>query len=682
MGDGFDDYRLWVKTFDTLSEQDIEAIGRRIARFTHKPLFSLLLAAEGLAPERLYRWVLGLGDQLYSYWELCITLDSRQFAEGVLSQNLAGHANIKIGLAGNGSKAGSLNNALTLASGSYVVVVGAAGTLAPHALYMMAEAINGYPDAALLYSDEDKLDSEGNRFQPQFKPEWNPDLLRSYDYFGNLTIYRKDRIRAVGGFGQQYDTHCEWDLRLRLTEKIEEHEIVHIPHVLYHSPAAQPVANGDHDRFVREGIAVLADALVRTSEEGEVLSEADGRYYRCRYKLPKRPPLVTIIIPSPNPGLLRSCLESIRAKTKYPQFELIVVDTSGGSSEMLAYTRSLRGVEGIEIFSNEGAFNWSAVNNTAAKRAQGDVLCFLNDDTVVIEPQWLEEMVSQAMRPRIGAVGAKLLYPDGSTQHGGFLLGIRLYGGHAHRHTPGTSPGYMDRASVVQNFSAVTGACMAIRKELFCQIGGFDERRFPLNYNDIELCLRLREAGYRIVWTPYALLYHYESTTKGADISPAARKLYADQFERVRIGRETEFAADPAFNPNLSLLSEGFSLAWPPRSAKPWIDHNDRLLKYVTLETVADHVSSFASKRWSMTKLARLLSPNDEDFIRSLCDEFRSRQSYPLGFAGHIARLKNATRKFVLSFIKFNQKAQDPGADRQIAKTNSGPADVPSRPEK
>ncbi|RZI66852.1 MAG: glycosyltransferase family 2 protein, partial [Variovorax sp.] len=300
---------------------------------------------------------------------------------------------------------------------------------------------------------------------------------------------------------------------------------------------------------------------------------------RIHYDLPAVPPSVTLIIPTRNAlGLLRQCVESIVALTRYPDYEILLVDNGSDDQEALAWLAAAGEQPGIRVLRDDGPFNYSALNNRAVGLARGELVALVNNDIEVISPDWLGEMVSLALQPGVGPVGAKLLYPDETVQHGGVLLGVggeEGVAGHANKSLPAWQGGYMDRGLAVQSFSAVTAACLVVRKALYEQVGGLDEVNLKIAYNDIDFCLRLREAGYRAVWTPWAELFHHESATRGSDVTPAQRARFDQEHAYMRQRWSDLIANDPAYNPNLTIHAENFGLAWPPRV--PWIQGAARL---------------------------------------------------------------------------------------------------------
>ena len=319
---------------------------------------------------------------------------------------------------------------------------------------------------------------------------------------------------------------------------------------------------------------MLADHLERTGQKAEILPVPPG-HWRVRYALPPDPPLVSLIIPTRNcAALLRTCIGSLLGKTTYPNFEIIIVDNGSDAADALAYFEELRG-RGVKILRDDGPFNFSALNNRAARQASGQVLGFLNNDIEVIASDWLGEMVSHAIRPGVAAVGSMLYYPNDFVQHAGVVLGIagpRIQcgvAGHAMKGAPRGATGSLNHLRLVKNYSAVTGACMVVRREIFEQLGGFNETSFAVAYNDVDFCLRARAAGFRNVWTPFAELYHHESASRGYENTPEKAARYEREFAHMRAKWAAVLDDDPAYNPNLTLVYEDFVVAWPPRPVAP-----------------------------------------------------------------------------------------------------------------
>jgi glycosyltransferase involved in cell wall biosynthesis len=519
----------------------------------------------------LSRAVASVRSQTYGNWELCIADDAscdattreliRQLASEEKRINFVFREK-------NGHISAASNTALDIASGGWILLLDHDDELAPEALYLLSEAIKRNPDCQLVYSDEDKIDDFGDRSAPYFKSDWNPELFYSHNMFSHLGAYRAELVRRVGGFRMGYEGSQDYDLALRCIERIKPSQIHHIPHVLYHwrihadstahSSNAKPYAivageRALNDHFARLGIQAKAESV--------------GYGYRVRYALPAQLPLVSLVIPTRNGGkLLRQCVDSMLAKTTYSAYEIIIVDNGSDERATLRYLESLSADQRIRVLRDPQPFNYSALNNAAVKLARGDVIGLVNDDVEVINPDWLSEMVSHALRPEVGAVGARLWYSDDTLQHAGVVLGIHGIAGHVHRYLPKGNVGYCGRAALIQAFSAVTGACLVVRKAVYDEVGGLDEA-LAVACNDVDFCLRVREAGYRNIWTPYAELYHHESASRGFDDTPEKQARSAKEVAFMRERWGDALLNDPYYSPNLTLDFEDFSLAWPPRLA-------------------------------------------------------------------------------------------------------------------
>lgn len=427
--------------------------------------------------------------------------------------------------------------------------------LPPHALFCLASDICAYPDARLRYADADAIDlGTRERSRPEFKPDWNTDLFLARNLLSPMGAVDAALFEEAGGITDKLDAVHAFDLALRCVERIAPAQICHIPRILSHSAAP----------YVPPDVAPLAAFLARTGIAA--VAEPTPHGLRTRYALPEPAPLVSIVVPTRNAvSLVRQCIESIVLETAYPNYEILLVDNGSDDAEALAYFAELASQPGFTVIRDERPFNYSALNNAAVARARGDLVALLNNDIEVISPHWLHEMASLAVQPGVGAVGARLLYPDLTIQHGGIVLGVGGIAGHAHKHLPSTVPGHGGRAQLAQAFSAVTAACMVVRKALYEQLGGLDEQNLGVAYNDVDFCLRLQEAGYRNVWTPYAELLHHESATRGLE-SAASQERLARESAWMRSRWPALIAADPAYNPNLTLDTEDFDLAWPPRN--------------------------------------------------------------------------------------------------------------------
>jgi len=565
------DYDVWVHRYDTLTNQDRVRIRARISRLGKTPLISVVMPVYNPPLNMLEDAIRSVQGQLYPNWELCIADDASTDAgvRKLLQRYADSDSRIKVVFREkNGHISAASNSAVELATGEYLALLDNDDLLREHALFWVADAIASHPDAELIYSDEDKIDRSGRRYDPYFKPDWNPDLFLSHNMFSHLGVYRTDLVRRLGGFRQGYEGSQDYDLALRCAEQLDPRQIVHVPRVLYHwrsHPGSTAQAGSEKGYALLAGERALNDHFGRTrvSAKAELL---DFGMYRVRYAIPTPAPLVSMIIPTRNGlSLIRQCIESISARTSYGNYEILVVDNNSDDPEALAYFASLAEDGRIRVLRDERPFNYSALNNAAAQRARGEYLCLLNNDIEVISPEWLDEMMGLAIQPGVGAVGARLWYPDDTLQHGGCITGVRGVAGHAHKHLPRGHFGYLARAQLIQTLSAVTAACLVIKKCTFQQVGGLDETNLKVAFNDVDFCLRVREAGYRNIWTPYAELYHHESATRGYEDTPEKQLRFRAEVLYMQQRWGEILKNDPAYNPNLTLDRDDFSYAWPPR---------------------------------------------------------------------------------------------------------------------
>ena len=463
----------------------------------------------------------------------------------------------------NGGISAASNSALALASGEFVAQLDHDDLLAPQALHRVVELLNKHRDADVIYSDEDKVDLGRRRSQPYFKPDWSPDTFLTKMYTCHFGVYRRALVEAIGGFRSEFDGAEDYDLVLRLVERTDK--IHHIPDILY-SWRMHPLSTATGARDVKTyayeaAVRAIADALRRRGEPGEVLRVPGWLgFYRVRYDLAK-PGRVSIILPTRDSArLLDRCLLSLFERTTYPDFEVIVVDNGeDAASRLVMQTWSRREPNRFRSIRNSAPFNHSALVNAGARESSGDYLVFLNDDTEVIAPDWLQEMGRQAQRPSIGAVGAQLQYRGGEIQHAGIVVGIIGGAGHAERQTPNDRPGYFGRVITAHNTLAVTGACLMCRRDLFEAVGGFDET-FDSAYNDVDFCLRLHQLGLRNVYVPEAKLYHLESRSFRL-LPEAEREARVQRGAELLRERWLGFLShDPCYNPHLTRRAENFAI--------------------------------------------------------------------------------------------------------------------------
>jgi glycosyltransferase involved in cell wall biosynthesis/2-polyprenyl-3-methyl-5-hydroxy-6-metoxy-1,4-benzoquinol methylase len=563
-------YDTWIEIFDTLDDQARAEIKSQVSTLTQRPKMSVMMPVFNPPVEMLRAAIESVRDQLYEDWELCIADDcsTDEAVQQLLGEYAASDDRVKvIRRQENGHISAASNSALSLVSGEWVALLDHDDILAPHALALFALAIAENPDAGVVYSDEDKLDESGKRRDPYFKPSFDPLLLLGQNFVSHFSAFRKDLVDRVGGYRVGYEGSQDWDLTLRVTELLASSQVIHVPHVLYHwrvhaSSTASVVSAKPY--AVDAGQRAVVDHLERTRRPATTTRIGQWGFNRVTWALPDPPPKVSVIIPTRDGERLTRCIDSVLAFTIYPDFEVLVVDNGSRKRSTMEY---LRGNEHrITVIRDDRPFNHSALNNLAVAESSGEVVCLLNDDTEVIGNGWLTEMVGQLSQPGIGAVGAKLYYGDGRVQHAGVILGVHGVAAHAHRNFDRLSTGYFGHLQLAHRMSAVTAACMAVRREAWQQVGGFDEVSLPNVLNDVDLCLRLRQAGWDIVWTPYAELFHHESTSRGID-NEGPR---AAAFDKAVAVMETKWGIeglrnDPRYSPNLSLDAEDFSLAWPPR---------------------------------------------------------------------------------------------------------------------
>ena len=474
----------------------------------------------------------------------------------------------------NGHISAASNSALDLASGEFVVLLDHDDELTRHALYMIANELNFHPNADVIYSDEDKIDEAGETDQPYCKPDWSPDMFLAQNYLNHVTAHRRSLVEEVGRFRLGFEGSQDYDLALRIIEKTRPENIRHIPFILYHWRAVSgSVADTEEakDYALDAARRAIREHLERSKIDAEVVPGADTYSHRVVYALPKKKPLVSLIVPTRNRAdILKLCVDGIRENNDYENWEMILVDNGSDEAESLAYFETLAEDDRITVMRDDGPFNYSRLNNRAARKAKGEILGLLNNDIEPINRDWLTEMVRQVLQPGVGAVGAKLYYPNDTLQHGGVIVGLGGVAGHFDKRLPREKRGYFGRAAIVNNFSAVTAACLLTPKKVWDEVEGLDEHHLAVAFNDVDLCLKIRKAGYRIVWTPYAELYHHESVSRGLDTAPEKVERFAAEIRTMQERWNTRLEADPFYNPNLTLDYERPHLADPPRATRPW----------------------------------------------------------------------------------------------------------------
>lgn len=571
-GMGLVQYADWIREVEPGLVPDADTQRAVAATWAWQPRISVVMPTYNSNANQLQACLESVLAQTYPHWELCIADDASTapHVRPLLEAAAARDARIRVTFrAANGHISQASNTALDMATGDFVALLDHDDVLAEHALFAVADALQQRPSAALLYSDEDKLDETGQRCEPFFKPGWSPDLLRSQNYFSHLGVYRRALVTAAGGFRAGYEGSQDHDLVLRCTALVKDPgDIVHIPQVLYHWRMAEGStarSHGEKDYASDAGCRAVQDHL-DTHHPGAVASVTAPGIYRHRWPLPEQAPLVSLIIPTRDGlALLRTCIESILSRTTYTAYEILVVDNQSTCPQTLAYMAALdAGTEGdglVRVLRWDHPFNYSAINNFAAAQARGSVLGLINNDIEVISPDWLCELVSHAVRPDIGCVGAKLYYPDDTIQHAGVVTGLGGVANHAMRGTPREAPGYFGRLWTVYNPSAVTGAVLVLRREVFEAVGGLDAEGLAVAFNDVDLCLKVRATGLRNLWTPFAELYHHESVSRGADSTPEKRARFLGEVDVMLRRWGHVLPHDEAYSPHLTRLREDYSIA-------------------------------------------------------------------------------------------------------------------------
>jgi glycosyltransferase involved in cell wall biosynthesis len=566
-------YQSWIKNYDTLTQKTVKRMQQLIKEWNAPPFISIVMPTYNTDEKLLRAAIDSVLQQIYPNWELCIADDAstKGHVRRILEEYAERDKRIKLKFRSeNGHISAASNTALEIVNGEFVAFLDHDDMLNRHALFWVAKDILDYPDAMLWYSDEDKINKKGSRFNPYFKSDWNPDLFLSHNLITHLAVYRKTLIEDIGGFREGYEGAQDYDLVLRAIEQMSNAQIRHIPRVLYHW---REVAGSTASRPDEKPYAIIAaqkaisEHLERRNIKARVTESPDIRgTIRVQYTLPVHLPLVSLIIPTRNSlNFLSRCVKSILDKTDYDNFEILIINNNSDDPATLDYMQQLEKNDKARIIDYPHPFSYADMNNQAVEQAQGEIIGLLNNDLEVINSDWLSEMVSHAVRPEVGAVGAKLWYPNNTLQHGGVVLGIGGVAGHAHKGFPRGHVGYFGRAALIQNFSAVTAACMVMRKANFLAVGGLDGEHLGTALNDVDLCLKMNEHNLRIVWTPYAELYHHESASRGYEDTPEKKARYEKERAYMKSRWPQFLMADPAYSPNLTLEAEDFAYAWPPR---------------------------------------------------------------------------------------------------------------------
>jgi glycosyltransferase involved in cell wall biosynthesis len=573
-------YAAWIEANDQLTPADRAAIADHIGRMAAPPLISVVMPVYAVEPRLLTAAIASVQAQLYPHWELCLADDASPGDSlwNLLTEAAARDSRIKvIRRAENGHICAATNSALALARGDFVALMDHDDILAERALYEVAAELERRPDADIVYSDEDKIDEAGRRFGPYFKTGWNPELAMRQNMVSHLGVYRRSLVEAVGGLRVGFEGSQDWDLTLRVAEQTKPSRIRHIPWPLYHwrQGGAGSFSERQLARCAASARRAVEEHLARTGRAAKVTFRSrGGAWLEVRPAVPDPRPSVTVIIPTRDRArLLARSVEGVLRQTRYPDLELIVVDNGSVEPATAALFARLRADPRVLILDAPGPFNFSRLNNLAAAKARGEVLVLLNNDISMPDDEWLDALMAHAVRPSVGAVGARLLFPNGAVQHAGVILGVgsdvpvaaHLGYGQARR-----SAGYFDHLKMTRNVSAVTAACLAVRKSVYEEVGGFDEQNLAVAFNDVDFCLKLRDRGYDVIWTAQAELIHHESASRGVDAEGEAHARFQREVAIMRARWGPVLDDDPFYGPNFDRHATDYRLAERSRRPKPW----------------------------------------------------------------------------------------------------------------
>lgn len=565
-------YLQWLEEFFPSSIQRHDQLRGFMRNWNYQPLISIVVPVYNPRLDWLIQAIDSVRHQIYPHWEICLADDASTHPKVrmLLSELSKEDPRIRVVFRPvNGHISAATNSAISLAQGDYLGFLDQDDLLAAEALFWIVQALQESPRPKFLFSDEDKVDENGKRFTPFFKCDLNRELLLSQNMVTHFAVYESRLIESLGGCRIGFEGAQDYDLTLRAIDALPASAIVHIPRVLYHwrlhrdstagSAKAKPYA-------LMAAKAAIEEHLQRNAETAQVATNVDFGICHVSFDCPNPPPLVSILIPTRNAfELLSTCIESIRKLTAYPAYEIVVIDNGSNKSDALCYFERLSRQDGCRVIRDDRPFNFSALNNRAAESAHGSILVLLNNDTEVIQSDWLDILVSQASRPCNGVVGAKLLYPDRRVQHAGVVLGIGDCAGHLHHGLEAHDMGYFSRAALTQNFSAVTAACFAVRKEIYIAAGGLNEQQLAIAFNDIDFCLKVQSLGYRNVWAADCVLIHHESVSRGFENTPEKIERFRHEVAYMQSRWGHIIWNDPCYSPNLTLEGMHCQLANPPR---------------------------------------------------------------------------------------------------------------------
>lgn len=545
-------YVEWIKNNEPTEE---ELNIQRNFKFDYSPKISIIVPMYN-TPENYFKELIdSVKNQTYTNWELCLA-DGSPEKPAHIDSILESDSRIKYKfLNENKGISANSNAALSLATGDYISLLDHDDVLPLFALFEVVKTINKNRDAEFIYSDEDKFSvGQKDRYDPHFKPDFSPDTLRSYNYICHFSTFRKDLMDKLGGFRSEYDGSQDYDLFFRASELTKN--IVHIPKILYNWRVhPNSVASSSNAKLYAYEAAskAISSHIERLKLKGKVENTDLMGIYRIKYDVIGNPMISIIIANKDAKEDLEKCINSI-AKSTYKNYEIIVVENNSTTKEIAEYYEQLKDFEKVKVIKyEEQGFNYSKINNFGSKSATGEYILLLNNDIEVITENWLEEMLSLCQREDVGIVGAKLLYPDNTVQHAGVIIGMGGIAGHINKLIDDKDVGYFARAAIVNNYSAVTAACLIVKKSLFEEVGGLDED-FKVAFNDVDFCMKIRELNKLVIYTPYAKLYHYESKSRGYEDTPEKQARFKSEIDlfNKKWGEEIK-KGDPYFNKNFRL---------------------------------------------------------------------------------------------------------------------------------
>ena len=549
-------YRKWLLS-NALTHFEIE--NQKKFKFNYQPKISIVVPTYNTPKTFLIEMIESVINQTYSNWELCIADGASKDSEvlSTLSEYEKKDARVKvIYLKENYKISGNTNEALKLATGDYVALFDHDDLITRNALYEVVKAINENETPDFIYTDEDKVDSNGiNNFDASFKPDFSMQFLRSNNYICHFSVFKRDLLDKIGYFNSEYDGAQDYDMILRITEQTDK--IVHIPKILYHwrvHENSTAASSGSKTYTVQSGKKALEAHLSRMNIKGKVYeAEFAPNFFKIEYDLFKTPLVSIVIANKDHKEDLKRCLDSLK-KSSYKNYEIIIVENNSSDNEIFEYYSEITKDGNIKVVSwRETGFNYSSINNLGVRESKGEYIILLNNDTEVINDNWIEELLSIAQFDNVGIVGAKLYYPDDTIQHAGVVIGMLGIAGHVYNGCFREDTGIFGRLKVRQNVSAVTAAVLMIKKSVYLEVEGLDEEMFKVAFNDIDLCMKVISAGYEIIWTPYAELYHYESKSRGSENTPEKYKRFQNEIRNFD-KKWGMWLKDPFYNENLDLL--------------------------------------------------------------------------------------------------------------------------------